>query len=87
MPWIVMNSVSLALRLHIMHHYVQFASLFSSPAKRPYPEELEQQVPVGVLQRQAADVLEAVQRHQVREVSRQDLRDDAAVGQIPASSA
>jgi hypothetical protein len=82
-----MNSVSVGLHLHRMDHNVQFASLLSSTANRPYLEELEQQVPVGVLQRQAADVFEAVQRHQVREVSRQDLRDDAAVGQIPASSA
>ena len=87
MPWMVMNSVAVALRLHIMYHDVQLASLLSSTANCPYPEELQQQMPVGVLQRQAADVFEAVQRHQVREVSRQDLRDDAAVGQIPASSA
>lgn len=51
---------------------------------RSHPEELEQQMPVGVLERQAADVLEGMERNFSRKVPRQDLRDDASIRQVSA---
>jgi len=37
---------------------------------RTHPEELQQEVPVGVLERQAADVLKGMERNILRKVSR-----------------